>query len=692
MSVFLATLANALAALSDPAPAEAAPAQSVAPLVVTALRPVHGDLQQGTLNYRPEFFTQVRPSTALDMVNWLPGFTFEDTRDMRGLDGSTGNVLIDGKPPTSKTDTLTSVLRRIPADQVERVDIIVGGAPGIDMHGRSVIANVVLKVRTTALRVVALSSYVDTHGRASPDLLMTTSEKHDGKLLEGSLDIGRNNVIYPSFGYGPWVRRDGSGALLFSADERFLLDGPSVVGSGAYEFSLAGGRLKLNGLGRFFGQFLNEDDPLTSGPGQYGFHEKNDYTQGELGLHYERPFGRVTLETQALERYTGHAVDDDVQRPPEPSTDTQDGHEQESVVRAVLRFKTDDKLTLEGFAEDAFNTVVTRTRATQDGAPEVVPVGDVQVDEQRIETGASLAWKPDARFSLDAALKVEASQLSATGDEVLKHDFAYAKPRLALTWSPDKDTQYRLRGEQEVNQIPFGAFVTYNEYNSGQLRNGNPDILPSRAWVAEGVADRHFWGSGDLTLTARFKALKNVLDVVPAVTAAGSYEMLSNIGDGRETDLIANLTLPMKRIGLEGVTVKAAFTWSRARVADPVSGLQRPLSNTPETMAELHLAQDLSRWKLNWGVDAFYRGATTLYRPFGNEAIEAWPHVNLFVEYRIKPTLNLRVEVQNLPGERLRQTVSVFSGLRDQSPLLYVDDKRLSVGPLLFVRLRRTFE
>ena len=109
-------------------------------------------------------------------------------------------------------------------------------------------------------------------------------------------------------------------------------------------------------------------------------------------------------------------------------------------------------------------------------------------------------------------------------------------------------------------------------------------------------------------------------------------------------------------------------------------------------MAELHLAQDLPRWTLNWGMDAFYRGPSTLYRPFGNEAVAGWPHVNVFVEYRIRPTLNLRVELQNLPGTHVRQTIDVFSGLRGASPLVYRDEKRLSVGPLLFVRLRRTFE
>ena len=38
-----------------------------------------------------------------------------------------------------------SILQRIPAASVERIEVIRGSAPGIDMQGQSVVANVVRK-------------------------------------------------------------------------------------------------------------------------------------------------------------------------------------------------------------------------------------------------------------------------------------------------------------------------------------------------------------------------------------------------------------------------------------------------------------------------------------------------------------------------------------------------------------------
>jgi hypothetical protein len=48
--------------------------------------------------------------------------------------------------------------------------------------------------------------------------------------------------------------------------------------------------------------------------------------------------------------------------------------------------------------------------------------------------------------------------------------------------------------------------------------------------------------------------------------------------------------------------------------------------------------------------------------------------------------------VQNLPGQKTRIRIDAYSGRKGLSPLLYRDDKNLGVGPLLFLRVRRTLQ
>src|SRR3954468_6710729 len=94
--------------------------------------------QDQTQTYAPEFFAAAQPATAMDMIARLPGFAFDGGDGSRGFSGNSGNVLIDGQRPTSKTDNLSSVLSRIVAADVARIEVIHGSAPGIDMQGKAV--------------------------------------------------------------------------------------------------------------------------------------------------------------------------------------------------------------------------------------------------------------------------------------------------------------------------------------------------------------------------------------------------------------------------------------------------------------------------------------------------------------------------------------------------------------------------
>jgi outer membrane cobalamin receptor len=143
--MLLFVLAQAAAVAASPAAALSSQATaSPAPALATVQGPAATG-QAGVTSYPPAFFAAQNPNSAADMVTRLPGFTLDTGDSVRGFEGSAGNVLIDGQRPASKSDNLQTILSRIPAGKVERIDVIRGGAPGIDMQGKTVIANVVLK-------------------------------------------------------------------------------------------------------------------------------------------------------------------------------------------------------------------------------------------------------------------------------------------------------------------------------------------------------------------------------------------------------------------------------------------------------------------------------------------------------------------------------------------------------------------
>lgn len=93
--------------------------------------------------YGAEFFAPFAPQTALDMVERVPGFSIDEGQDRRGFAGAQGNVLIDGEPPTAKSQEIDDLLARIPASDVVRIELIRSSSAG---SGQAVRVNVVRRV------------------------------------------------------------------------------------------------------------------------------------------------------------------------------------------------------------------------------------------------------------------------------------------------------------------------------------------------------------------------------------------------------------------------------------------------------------------------------------------------------------------------------------------------------------------
>ena len=103
-----------------------------------------------SVNYPAGFFQRYQPVTAFDMVSRIPGFTLDNGGDQRGFGAAAGNVIINGRRPSTKDDLPAAMLKRIPATNVERIELIRGQLKGVDMRGQSVVVNIILREDTPA--------------------------------------------------------------------------------------------------------------------------------------------------------------------------------------------------------------------------------------------------------------------------------------------------------------------------------------------------------------------------------------------------------------------------------------------------------------------------------------------------------------------------------------------------------------
>lgn len=663
-------------------------AQAAAATAPAAIEPS----QPGVASYPPSFFAAQHPNTARDMIDRLPGFSFDGGASVRGFEGAAGNVLIDGERPATKTDPLDDILRRLPASQVERIDVIRGGAPGIDMQGKSVLANVVRRKNSGLHASFAVSGDYVPDGRTPSVARAEVSGGSGGRKWElaGLGGTGFDDTL----GDGPGDHAFADGRPPLKSQITSRADVSAGQASGAYETPLFGGKVRANGRFREdtykFSEEVRQVSPSLSLDGS---RQTDKSRQAEIGGEFTRPLGPASLELVALRNWRDVDTDSVAGALSDVERFTLAQHTIETIGRSVVKYSLNDQLSFEAGGETAENTLDSKTAFSISGMSVALPAANVQVRERRQEAFLKGVWRPLSQWTIDAGLRFERSEISSKGDVTLGKTLQFTKPRLTLAWAPRDSRQVRVRLEREVGQLDFNDFVASTNLSSGAgVTAGNPDLDPEQAWVTEASFEQRFWGGGDLTLSARNYELTDVVDRGPAAAPDGSlFDRPANIGKGRKQELAIALTLPLDRIGLKNGLLKGEMTRNYSSVTDPTTGAEREISGLRPIVWSLNFSHDLPEHRLTWGVDAQSGWRRTFYRfnLIQTDKLQTW--VRPFVEWRPRPDLSLRLEAPDATGRAFRHTLQLFPGSRAIAGAPDVDDRKLRVGRQLYFRIRKTF-
>ncbi len=644
---------------------------------------------QSVLSYPAAFFQTMDLNTAYDMVQRIPGFTLDDGSSVRGFADSAGNVLIDGQRPASKTDDVVKVLQRIPVAQVERIDLIRGGAPGIDMQSKSVVANVIRKTGAGFSGVLAIGAYKPEGVPFDPQLRAEGTWRDGDRTFGISLVAARFHGL--TSGAGVHDVFAPSGMPLDTA--RMFDTGPGFqyIATGTYEGPLFGGKFKTN--------LTLEDQPsqntevdISPTSGRTAEHDRQDQIDAEFGQHFERPLGdTLSLEILGLEHVDHLGAKSILTAPGDLENFNISNHGGETIGRGILHWRPAPDLTVDGGGEFAYNWLTTKTRFIDNGTQIPVPASDVLVQEKRGEVFANATWQVLPTLSFEGQLRGELSAIASSGDVVLSKDLAFLKPRLLATWSPDPLDQVRVRVEREVGQLDFQNFAANAALNGVGVVAGNPDLVPQRDWVFEAAYERHFWDSGVVSLTYRHLILADVVDRVPVFAPSGVFDEPGNIGGGTEDDAVLSFNVPLDRIGLSHAVLRGIGTWRFSQVTDPTTLQPRIISGQDPLDTEIHFTQDLPAWKLSWGVDYYPQNLNRLFRFNEIDTTHNGGAATVFVEYKPQSDLSLRFTIDT-NRQIYDLTRQAFTGPRNVDPLQLVDFRGHRLGVISYFRIRKTFD
>ena len=459
--------------------------------LLTAFGPARGE-ETAILTYPASYFAGAQLATAYDLVGRLPGFVYNAGNNSRGYSGTAGNVLVDGHRPTAKTDDLNAILQRIPVNEVDHIDVIRGGAPGIDMQGQPVVANVVRKAEDSTALIVTLNNDIYSSGHVTPYGNVEYIRKSAGASYD--LTFSRLGTLSDDFiGDGTESFITPGGATTVVAARR---TGPDRMGwalNGSATWPLFGGSFGVNLTMR---TSAHNEGLFYAAPMAATYLDDEKVRAGELGLHWDGNAGPLELNLVGLERLNRQVSY-------EPSSDWTGTSlfnslrdTDESILRATARYHVSPDLTVEGGAEGAYNTLDGHTSDTVNNVLQNIVGADAQVHEARSEVFAQASWTISPDWSLEAGSRAEFSTITANG--VSPRSFEFLKPRLLLSWSPWDGQQFRLRLERVIGQLDFSNFIATANVTFNGIAAGNSNLKPDQRWQIEGDYEWHFWDKGAL--------------------------------------------------------------------------------------------------------------------------------------------------------------------------------------------------
>jgi outer membrane receptor for ferrienterochelin and colicins len=664
------TIAISIALISAPvASAQEQPAAAPPAPVATAAGSLEPRQENGRLLYDAATFSRFAPQTAADMVRQIPGFTITELSDDRGLGEASQNVLINGARISGKSNDARSVLGRIGAASVIRLEIVDGAT--LDITGLSgQVLNVVTKPDTLSGNFKWNPQF---RKRMEPNLF-SGEINLSGKLGKGDFTLGlANKDAFRGGGWGPETNTDRNGNLLYIRDRfgRFNGDRPSVSASYTLKSS-NGAALNINASGQVF-KFRGSSEydrfpPLSQRISELETNREDEWNY-ELSGDYEAPLGKGKLKLIAFQRRENSPFKGEFRRdflgaqPAEADRYEQLTDEGETVIRSEYRWKSgksDWQISLEG-AKNYLDSELTLSTLNPAGVfvPVVFDGGTARVTEKRAQLLASYGRPLGSGLNMQLSIGGEYSQLNQSGSNGLTRSFWRPKGSASLAWkaSPALDVSFKL--QRKVGQLNFGDFLASVDLQNSNDNAGNAELVPPQSWLGELEFNRSLGKSGSIKLKLTGELISDLVDQIP-ITATS--EAPGNIASAKRASADLTATLLLDRFGLKGAKLDISGGIERSDVRDLVTKIGRPISNSGDYRYEIEFRHDIPR--SNWAY-----GAT-----FENDRTTPFYRLNYIADqYKSRPGLHAFIENKDVYGLKLRaQIINLLNGFEQNKEVFYV--------------------
>lgn len=680
-------------------------------------------LQDSTVVYEANFFSQYSPVSVNDMIDRIPGIGLALNRrgggNRRGLGSGANEILINGQRITGKENAGRSQLSRISANQVDYIEIIRGTSDELDIRGGGQVVNIVL---------------LDTPSRSSISAEVNMDRLQDGTIDPGaklsySGQTGAFNYLFHIETEPRYENRrsfesslDASGNLLETRRENRVREQQEFETSFNLGYQFENSLVQFNGLygesapktdlDRLINDF--EDGTLLSSLER----EENDShgSNWEIGGDYEYEFSngskyRFLFIVNAREsEFSRERYQVDATAEEKNLFLFSSGRDRERIMRTSYTWDLASNQGFELGVERAQtirdNGLLLGLAGSGEGSPDhggLIPIAIDNafstIEEVRYENFVVHNWQLNDRMALESSLIYELSTITQTGDVRNERDFDFLRPKLDYRFDITSSLQLRATVEKNVSQLSFSDFNSSSDGSDDDqdIQAGNPEIVQEQSWNYSLNLEYRLPNNVGVLNSSMF--YRDITDHIDRVDVSPSPDNLQsargNIGDGKRYGANLDASARLGFIGMPDALLSIGFGVQDSKVSDPFLHVDRRMRHNSRWFGRANFRHDITAWELSYGFSYFNSaqdgsGRITvdikdIERDIGDYGL------NGFIEKKAFGGVTFRFDMQNANDpQRCRERIR-FDGATVMGIVEEIENYCSSNGIKYSLKLRYTF-
>ncbi|MFC7291920.1 TonB-dependent receptor plug domain-containing protein [Hirschia litorea] len=631
-------------------------------------------VQDSTSTYQLSDFKQFSPRTAMDLIANIPGFNIVEADSKRGLGQAGGNVLINGKRISTKSNDLSDILSQIPAANV--VQIIVQDASQFNIPGLS---GIVANIETQASGFKTQWEWNPVFRNHRSPWLGAAKLTMTGQSGPFNFNISLENEVRRNNARGPETLRDRNSSIFETRDEYFHYneDAPSISTYIGYENSAGSiGSLNINyekedwSFTEWSKRKPNNNSPylhiFTESEQEWGAEINADYEfalaggrMKLIGLHSveDSPYyNQVHIATSDTEFENGRAY-------------TNHAKEAESIIRGEYSWMVDNVKEWQISAETAFNSLESDSleyvQATDSLAFNALAdtASFDEVKEKRAELNITHGRPLTDQLKLQTSLGGEFSQITQTGSGQAEREFFRPKGFLNLSYVPQSDLTLSARLDRQVGQLDFGDFIASRDISEGNDNATNTDIVPEQSWKLSLEMTKQHGPYGSVSFSVFGEEVEDIVEQVPL---DATNEAPGNLDSAQRFGAEISGTFNFAPLGIQGLKLDYQANANDSRLKDPLTGKTRRIGGQTMSYVELDLRYDIPN--TNWAVSGYYERVRWAFDPRLNLNLRQYndiPFTALTIEHKDFFGMQASLGVRNLSNQEESLFKEVYVDRRD---------------------------